>query len=50
MSEAEKPSPKKPYEQPVLKVYGTVRDITKTVGPHGGTDGGGFPTDRTSTV
>jgi hypothetical protein len=49
MSEAEKPSPKKPYELPELKVYGTVRDLTKTVGFFGSPDGGAFPSpNRTS--
>jgi hypothetical protein len=48
MSEAEKPSQKKPYEPPELKVYGTVRDLTKAVGFRGGSDGSAFPTNRTS--
>lgn len=44
MSEAEKPSQKKPYEPPELKVYGTVRDLTKTVGfTSRNADGGAFP-------
>jgi len=48
MSEEEKPSPKKPYEPPEFKVYGTVRDLTKTVGHSGGQDGGNFdPGNRT---
>jgi hypothetical protein len=50
MSEAEKPSPKKPYEPPELKMYGTVRDLTKKVGLRGQSDNGtSFPNIRTST-
>jgi hypothetical protein len=44
MSEAEKASLKKPYDPPELKVYGTVRDLTKNVGfTSNNPDGGSFP-------
>jgi hypothetical protein len=46
MDKAGKPAPKKPYTPPVLTVYGTVRDLTKTVGATGGPDGGAFPTGK----
>ena len=49
MSEAEKPSQKKPYEPPELKVYGTVRDLTKAVGPTGTPDGGQFGSGKNRT-
>lgn len=42
MDKAGKPEPKKPYTPPVLTVYGTVRDLTKTTGATGGFDGGAF--------
>jgi hypothetical protein len=49
MSEAEQPSQKKPYEPPELKVYGTVRDVTKAVGLRGQPDNGmNYPQIRTS--
>jgi hypothetical protein len=48
MDKAGKPAPKKPYTQPVLTVYGTVRDLTKKVGPGGAADAGPFPPNRTS--
>ncbi len=38
---------KKPYEPPRLVVYGTVRDLTQTVGPLRTGDGGTFPHNRT---
>lgn len=41
------PEPKKPYSTPVLTIYGTVRDLTKSLGRHGGKDGGKAPTIRT---
>jgi hypothetical protein len=50
MPRAEKPGLKKSYAPPVLKVYGTVRELTKTVGLRRSTDGGRFPHNRTSTV
>jgi len=31
---------KKPYSTPILKVYGTVQEITKKVGRSGNPDGG----------
>lgn len=44
MSEAEKPSPKKAYEPPEFKVYGTVRDLTKSVAyKSNNPDGGTYP-------
>jgi hypothetical protein len=43
MDKAERPEPKKPYTPPVLTVYGTVRDLTRSVGTHGSLDGGTFP-------
>jgi hypothetical protein len=48
MDKAGKPAPKKPYTQPVLTVYGTVRDLTKTVNASGTADGGFFPRNRTA--
>lgn len=32
--------PKKPYTAPLLKIYGTVQELTKQVGRHGQSDGG----------
>ncbi len=49
MDKGGKTSPKKPYERPALSVYGTVKDLTKNVGRHGGKDGGKAPTIRTHT-
>ncbi|MGH9718364.1 MAG: hypothetical protein ACRD4R_16775 [Candidatus Acidiferrales bacterium] len=43
MDKAGKPAPKKPYTPPVLKIYGTVRDLTKKVGYRGQPDSGTFP-------
>jgi len=31
---------KKPYKPPVLTIHGTVKDLTRAVGPHGTKDGG----------
>lgn len=42
------PGPKKPYSTPVLTVYGTVRELTQSVGPRRTPDGGRFPRSRTS--
>jgi len=42
------PEPKKPYTPPVLTVYGTVRQLTQTVGPRRHADGGRPPQSRTS--
>jgi len=47
MDKAGKPAPKKPYTQPVLTVYGTVRDLTKNLNAGGSLDSGTFPTNRT---
>jgi hypothetical protein len=33
-------SAKKSYTKPMLTIYGTIRDLTKTVGPNGPADGG----------
>lgn len=38
---------KKVYRQPELQVYGDLRDITKTVGPHGTKDGSGKNAQKT---
>jgi hypothetical protein len=32
---------KKPYQKPVVSVYGDIRDITQSAGPNGKGDGGG---------
>ncbi len=41
MDKAPKPEPKKKvYASPVLTVYGTVRDVTKTLGNRRHLDGG----------
>ena len=34
------PAPKKPYRPPTLARWGTLRDITQTVGRNGNKDGG----------
>jgi len=45
MGEFVKREPKKPYEKPKLAVYGTLRELTKSVGPKGHADRvGGNPT------
>ena len=38
--ETEKLETKKPYTKPTLTDYGTVRELTQTVGIHGSRDGG----------
>jgi hypothetical protein len=38
---------KKPYLSPKLTVYGTVRELTKKIGPNGNRDNGRFPSFRT---
>jgi hypothetical protein len=38
---------KKPYSTPVLTIYGTVRELTQTVGFQKTRDGGKFPKFRT---
>lgn len=37
---------KKPYTKPTLTVYGTVRELTQAVGPHGSKDGGPNPAKK----
>lgn len=39
MPETNCSSKKKPYEVPVLVTYGTVRELTRNVGPGGALDG-----------
>ena len=40
---------KKTYQQPQLQVYGSLKDITESVGATGVSDGGGIPNfNRTS--
>ena len=40
--------PRKPYSKPTLTVYGTVRELTQTVGRTGKADGGrGARTNKT---
>ena len=41
MDKPVKPELKKPYSKPTLTVYGTVRELTKSVGGRGNPDGGG---------
>lgn len=38
-----KREPKKPYSKPVLTVYGTVRELTRTLGNTGSLDGQPIP-------
>jgi hypothetical protein len=38
---------KKKYAPPALKIYGTVRELTRTVGRRGQRDGGFFRKNRT---
>jgi hypothetical protein len=38
---------KKPYSTPVLTIYGTVRELTQSVGLRGTKDGGKFPKIKT---
>jgi len=40
--------PKKPYTPPSLTVYGTIRELTKQLGPARSADGGRFPRNHTS--
>jgi hypothetical protein len=40
MDKPVKPEPKKPYSKPTLTIYGTVRELTQSVGIHGTRDGG----------
>jgi hypothetical protein len=32
---------KRPYQTPQLLIYGTIREITRNIGPKGALDGGG---------
>jgi hypothetical protein len=47
MGKPGKLEPKKPYSKPTLTLYGTVRELTKSVGTHGSGDSGVFPRFRT---
>jgi hypothetical protein len=38
---------KKPFEPPILRVYGDISTLTRTVGKTGLLDGGGGKTQRT---
>jgi len=38
---------KDPYSTPQLTIYGTVEQLTKTIGSKDSPDGGAFPKDRT---
>jgi hypothetical protein len=42
-----KPEPKEAYSTPELTIYGTIEELTKSLGAHGSADGGSFPKDRT---
>lgn len=42
-----KQGPKKPYLSPIITVYGTVQEITKTVAQHGNSDHGRPPRFKT---
>ncbi len=46
MDKPVKREPKKPYSKPKLTVYGTVRELTKSVGRHHHLDGGPMRGDR----
>lgn len=48
MDKPVKREPKKPYSKPTLTVYGTVRDLTQSVGAHGNSDSGRPPRSRTA--
>jgi hypothetical protein len=47
MAKTVAPGPKKPYSEPKLTVYGTVRELTQKVGRNGKTDGGRSPRNNT---
>ena len=47
MDKPAKQERKKPYSKPTLTVYGTVRELTQTVGVHGTVDGGPVSNPRT---
>ena len=40
MGKPAKREPKKPYSKPSLTVYGTIRELTQSVGTHGTRDAG----------
>jgi hypothetical protein len=40
MGKPVKQGPKKPYSKPTLTVYGTVRELTQSIGNSGQRDGG----------
>jgi hypothetical protein len=40
MDKPVKPEPKKPYSKPTLTVYGTVRELTRSISTAGTPDGG----------
>lgn len=46
MAKPATPGPKKPYSTPVLTVYGTVRELTKSAGNRRNLDGGTQPAHR----
>ena len=43
-----KREPKKPYSKPTLTVYGTVWELTRSVGTHGKSDSGRPPRFKTA--
>jgi len=47
MAKPVKREPKKPYSKPMLTVYGTVKELTQSVGARGNVDGGPRRTPRT---
>jgi hypothetical protein len=47
MGKPVKREPKKPYSKPTLTVYGTVRELTRSVGTAGHRDGGTPPHFKT---
>jgi len=47
MAKPVKREPKKPYEKPSLRAYGTVTELTKRVGTHGAVDHGVPPHHKT---
>jgi len=47
MGKPVKREPKKPYSKPTLTVYGTVRELTRTVSIQGTFDGGRPGANRT---
>jgi len=42
-----KPEPKEPYSTPKLTTYGTIQQLTKSVGVHGSPDGATMGAFRT---